>query len=450
MLAMMTLSESEIAKIYAQEDAFLVKTWVRKPGRPPIVVRGEGCYLWDATGKRYLDFTSQLQNVNIGYGNRKVIEAIKKQAEELAYVSGAFAAVPRAKLAERLQAITPKGLTRSFFTCDGAEAVESAIKIAKEYTGRSKIVSLWQAYHGSTLGTLSAGGVTGNRTPFEPLVPGFSHVSPPYCYRCDFNLEYPDCGMACARLVEKVIKWEDPKTVAAFVAEPVLGAGFVVPPKEYLKIVRETCDRLGVLMILDEVMTGFGRTGKLFACEHSDVVPDILVVGKGITSGYAPLSAAVVKEDIGKAFAEKNPTHGFTYSGHPLCCAAALACIDVIFEERLVENAAETGKHLLDRIKSFEKKYRCVGEARGLGLLDTIEFVKDKKTRELLGRSLTDKDVGVYLTGEAAEKGVLIGATRFAPSTVRLAPPLTITKKEIDNGLDVIEESVAELDKGLS
>lgn len=445
----MPLPQSEIARIHDQEDAFLIKTWVRKPGRPPIIVRGEGCYLWDATGKKYLDFTSQLQNVNIGYGNRKVIEAIKKQAEELAYVSGAYASVPRARLAERLQEIAPKGLTRSFFTCDGAEAVESAIKIAKEYTRRPKVVSLWQAYHGSTLGTLSAGGVTGNRTAFEPLVPGFTHVSPPYCYRCDLNLEYPDCDMACARLVEKIIKWEDPKTVAAFVAEPVLGAGFIVPPKEYLKIVREICDDLGVLMILDEVMTGFGRTGKLFACEHSGVVPDILVVGKGITSGYVPLSAAVVKDEIGKMFLEKSPTHGFTYSGHPLCCAAALACIDVIIEEGLVENAAKTGEHLLNRIKGFEEKYKCVGEARGLGLLDTVEFVKDKRTRQLLGNSLTDKDVGVHLSGKAAERGVLIGATRFAPSTVRLAPPLTITEKEIDNALDVIEESIADLDKRL-
>jgi taurine--2-oxoglutarate transaminase len=442
-------SESELNELIEQDQAYLLPNWQRRPGvKPVLMVRGEGSCLWDARGKKYIDFASQNINVNIGYGNRKVIDAIKNQAEQLSYIGPAFAAVPRARLAKRLEEITPGDLTKSFFCSDGGEAVESAIKIARQFTGRPKIVSLWQAYHGSSLVNLSVGGVTRIRSPFEPLPTGFTHVSPPYCFRCDLNSKYPDCDAACARLVEKVIKWEDPEKVAAFVAEPVLGSGIIVPPKEYLPIIRETCDRLGVLLILDEVLTGFGRTGKMFACEHSGVTPDILVVGKGMTSAYLPLSGVTVRKHIGDAFVNKTMMHGYTYSNHPLCCAAALAAIDVLLEERLVENSARLGSHLLKRIEEFEHSYRCVGEARGIGLLSAIELVADKKTRQPLGEYLKD-DACFPVARKTAEKGVLTGASIFAPNALRLSPPLCITERQVDDALDVVGQVLADVDAGL-
>lgn len=440
---------TEMKELSVQDDRYVLKSWSRKPNAP-IIVGGERIYFWDAEGRRFMDFSSQLVNVNIGHGHQKVVKAIQKQVEELAYVSGVYRSIPVIKLAKRLAEITPGDLRKSFFTCGGGAAVESAMKIAKQYTGRPKIVSMWRGYHGSTFGALSATGITKIRTPFEPLLQGFVHVPPPYCYRCSFGLRYPDCGVECARFVERVFRWEDPEMIAAFVAEPILANVFVVPPKEYWPMVQEICDKHGILLIFDEVITGFGRTGKMFGCEHFNVVPDILVAGKGITSGYLPLGVAIVSEKVGEFFDENPLSHGFTYTAHPTCCAAGLAEMDVLLEENLVENASEVGAHLMLRLKELEGRHKCVGDVRGLGLLMGFELVKDRKTKELLGTHVTEQDIIVYVREKANERGLEVGiSSSFAPSIVRVVPPLCVTKDEVDLAVTILDEVLHDVDSKL-
>lgn len=296
------------------------------------------------------------------------------------------------------------------------------------------------------MGTLSLTGLANLRTPFEPLLYGYLHVPPPYCYRCSFGLKYPDCGVECAKFVEETLKWEDPQTVAAFVGEPVLGSTFIVPPKEYWKIVREICDKYGVVLIFDEVMSGFGRTGKMFGCENYDVIPDIMASGKGITSGHLPLGAVVFNKEIGDRLSEEHFPHGYTYASHPTCCAAGLAGIQVVQEEGLVQNSANVGGHLLKRLKELHNRHRCVGDARGLGLFCAIELVKDKKTKEPLLDPHSGENATSYVRRRAKERGLLVGTTTFAPSVIRLSPPLCITKEETDWAVDSLEEILSEVD----
>ncbi len=440
----------EIEELRVQDDKYVLKTWARRPSAP-IIVGGERIYFWDSDGRRFMDFASQLVNVNIGYGHPKVIEAIKKQVEEIAYVSGVYRSIPVIKLAARLAKIMPGDLCKSFFVCGGGTAVESAIKIARQYTKRPKIISMWHSYHGSTFGALSATGITKIRSPFEPLLPGFPHVPAPYCYRCSFGLKYPDCGVACAYFVERILQWEDPEMVAAFIAEPILSNVFVVPPKEYWPIIREICNKYGILLIFDEVITGFGRTGKMFGCEHFDVVPDILVSGKGITSGYLPLGVAVVDKKIGDFFDENHLIHGFTYAAHPTCCAAGLASIEVLLEENLVENAAKVGAHLMTQLEKLESSHECIGDVRGLGLLTGFELVKDRKTREILATHVTEEDIALYIRKKANEKGLDVGmSTSFAPSIVRIVPPLCVTKDEVDTAVNILDEVLYDVDSKIT
>jgi taurine--2-oxoglutarate transaminase len=398
-----------------------------------------------------MDFSSQLVNVNIGYGNRKVVEAIKKQAEEMPYVSGIYRSVPVIKLAKRLGEITPEGICKSFFTTGGGAAVESAIKMARQYTGRSKVVGLWESFHGSTLGALSATGLTSIRAPFEPLLPGFVHAPPPYCYRCPLSKQYPDCGVECAEFLEKTIRWEGPQTIAALIAEPVLANKFIVPPKEYWLMVRRICNDYGIVMIFDEVITAFGRTGRMFGCEHFDVVPDMIVAGKGITSGYLPLGAVLINTKMADYFDETRMQHGFTYAHHPMSCAAGLAQIDVLLEQNLIENAGRVGAHLMARLKELEARHECIGDVRGLGLLTGIEMVVDRRTKELLSKQFTDQDVTIYIRNKTYQKGVETGsAAQFAPGILRLCPPLSITKEEVDLGMSVVDEVLFDVDSRIT
>jgi len=444
------LSAEEVKKLCAEDDKYVLKSWSRKPDAP-LIVGGDGAYIYDAKGKKIMDFSSQLVNVNIGYGNRKVIEAIKKQADEMPYVSGIYRSLPVIKLAKKLEEISPEGICKTFFTTGGGAAVESAIKIAKQYTGRSKIVALWDSYHGSTLGALSATGVTHIRTAFEPLLPGFVHAPPPYCYRCPFRKDYPGCGIECAEFVEKTIRWEGPQTIAAFIAEPILANKFIVPPKEYWPMVREICDKYGIVMIFDEVITGFGRTGKMFGCEHFNVVPDIIVAGKGITSGYLPLGAALVNRKIGDYFDETPMQHGFTYAHHPMSCAAGVAEIDVLLEEKLVGNASRVGAHLMAQLKELEVRHKCIGDVRGLGLLTGIEMVADRRTKELLSKQFTKEDITVYIRKKTYEKGLEAGSsTQFAPGILRLCPPLCVTKEEVDSAIGIVDDVLFDVDSKIA
>jgi adenosylmethionine-8-amino-7-oxononanoate aminotransferase len=418
-------------------------------GRVPVIVRGEGNYIYDEEGKRYLDLVAGNTRPNaIGYGREEVARAMYDQAMKMHYFSPAFfITLPAVELAKKLASILPGDLTSTCFVCDGSEAVETAFKIAKQYhyyankQRRFKIISRQNAYHGQTMGALSALGFLNlMRNIMAPLVPGHAFLIPPYCYRCPLNLTYPACDLACADALDSLIKFEGPDLVAAFIAETVMqGMGALPPPEGYFDRVRRICDKYGVLLIIDEVIVGFGRTGKMFAAEHYNIKPDILTMAKQLTGGYAPLGAASTTRQIAEAI----PTflHLHTYGNHPVCCAAALASLEIIQKENLVVNAAEMGKVFLEGLKELAR-HPIVGEARGLGLWCAIEIVRDKKKR----LPFPPKD---DITSRLMLAGRNHGAIfRGMGNALEFAPPLSITRKEVEEGLKAIDQALCDVEKG--
>jgi taurine-pyruvate aminotransferase len=420
----------------------------------PLTVfeRGEACTLYDADGKAYLDAGGGLWNVNVGYGRDEIARAAFEQLQQLPYYPHSQINEPATRLAAKLAELLPGDLTRTFYSNSGSEANETAFKLARQCQrqrhpgqNRHKILARYQGYHGFTMGALSATGQVGRRSPYEPLVPGFLHVDPPYCYRCPLKLSYPDCALACADEFDELIRREGPETVAAVVVEPVIGGGgVIVPPDDYLPRLRQICDRYDVLLITDEVITGWGRTGELFAVEHWDVTPDVMVLAKGITSGYQPLGATVVTAEVFDAF-RGQPGDGrefaqvCTYGGHPACCAAALANIDILTGERLWENAAAVGAHLLAGLRSLASS-PLVGDVRGLGLMLAVELVDDSGALLDAGRTAGVK-------GALKEQGVLVGQMSHAVagpnSVLTLSPPLVLTEDEADRIVAAFTQAVA-------
>jgi taurine--2-oxoglutarate transaminase len=431
-------------RVKADDAKHVLHSWSVRSAIDPIPVAGaEGCYFWDYDGKRYLDFASQLVNVSIGHQHPKVIAAIKEQADQLTTIGPMMATEKRSELARLLAEVTPGDLTMSFFTNGGSEANENAIKLARWYTGRQKIVSRYRAYHGATAGSIS---LTGDprRWPAEPGIPGVVRAFDPYTYRCPAG--HPDPCPVCSGgpHLEEILQYEGPQNVAAVILETITGGnGVIVPPDGYLQSVREVCDRHGILLILDEVITGFGRTGKWFGCEHWDVVPDILTVAKGINSGYVPLGAMVISEKLTDWVQDKYFAGGLTYSGHPLACAAGVASIEAFREEGIVENSAELGEVLGEKLRDLADRNDVIGDVRGKGLLYGVELVKDRETREPL--------VPFNASGEAfapmakifkaaLERGLYL-FIRF--NVIIVAPPLTITREELDEGLEILDEALA-------
>jgi len=452
----MQYSKKEIEQFLEWERMYLLAPTERgRDYRPSMFVRGKGSYLWDQDGKKYLDFFSQTWNVNIGYGNQKVVESIKRQAEELAYLSPVRTSIVRVKLARKLMSLVPKNLAKCMFYNSGSEAVDTALKISKEYTRKYKFISRWYAYHGATQGSLSATGLPARRSPYEPLLPGFIFVPPPYCFRCKFGLEYPECKIRCVEFIEDTIRFENPEMVAAVIGEPIMGSGgVIVPPPEYWPRLREITKKHGVLLIDDEVITGFGRTGKWFCVERWEVEPDIMTLAKGISSGYTPVSATVVTRDIADFYETEPFMHFHTYQNHPLCLAAALANIEVMEEEELVENAAKVGRHLQDGLKGLEESHPCVGETRGMGLLAAIELVKNKETREpfleedlflIWKKYKPEQLVAEVAVGKAYGKGLILSAFKFA-NIIRICPPLCIDEEEVDYGVEILDTVLKEID----
>jgi taurine--2-oxoglutarate transaminase len=449
------IPETELKSLYKDEASFLLHSWTPRlpPYEEPLVIGGDGAYYWDARGNRYLDFMSQLYNVNIGMNNRKVIEAIKKQLEELVYVSPHVPNIPKIRLAKRLAEITNGNFGKMLFSNSGTEANEAAFKLAKIYTGHFKIIGLWKGYHGSTYGSVSAGGETDVRKQAEPLVPGFVHIPPPYCYRCYFGLEYPGCNIRCAKFLEDTIKWEGPDTIAGFIGETIVGGGGVlVPPKEYWPTIRKICNKYNIVQINDEVMTGFGRTGKMFGYENWDIIPDIITLAKGITSGYMPLGATMICKEISDFFTYPPYfMHSYTYSGHALACATALATIDVYYENKLPENAAKVGKHLMEALKGMQDRHDSVGDVRGIGLFFALEFVKDKVTKEPLmpaDPKAPPEETPLTVLGDLCMKeGLSIGMGLGDDPIVRLCPPLILTEEDANKAVAILEKSVNKIEK---
>ena len=435
-------------QVVADAKEYVLHSWSVQDAVDPIpVAGGEGRYFWDYDGKRYLDFASQLVNVSIGHQHPKIVAAIKEQAEKLCTIGPPMATEARSTLARLLAEVTPGDLQMSFFTNGGAEANENAVKLARWYTGRHKIIARYRSYHGATAGAIT---LTGDprRWPAEPGIPGVVRMLDPYTYRCPAG--HPDPCPVCtgAPHLEEILQYEGAHTVAAVILETVVGTnGIIVPPDGYLQAIREVCDRHGILLIADEVMAGFGRTGKWFGVDNWNVVPDILTVAKGINSGYVPLGAMIVRKPIADWARDKYFAGGLTYSGHPLACASAIASIEAFKEERIVENSAEMGGVFAERLRELQRKHPSIGDVRGLGCFWGLELVKNRETREPLVpfNATGDAFAPVARVAKAALERGLYLMTHW--NVIIVAPPLTITRDEIDEGIGVLDEALSIADE---
>jgi len=424
-------------------------TWrFQKSWNPIHMADAEGCYMIDGNGKRYLDFSSQLMCVNLGHKNPAVIESIAQQARELPYAMPGYATATRAELSKLLLDVLPEGLSKFFFTTSGTEANEAAFKIARMYTGKSKIIARYRSYHGSTTGSIAATGDP-RRWAMEPGGKGPGVIFGPEvnCYRCPIKHTYPQCGIACADYIEHMIRNES--DVAAVLLEPIVGTnGVLVPPDEYFPKLRKICDETGVLMIADEVMTGWGRTGKWFAVDHWGVKPDILVTAKGITSAYVPLGLCATTQKIGDFFIDHYFAHGHTYEAHPMTLAPAVATIHEMQRLNLIDRAAELAPYVEAKLQALKAKHRSIGEVRGKGLFWAVDLVKNRETKEPFN-TYADKVSGApLLVDQIAGKMFADGVTIQAwVSHFVIAPPLIVTKEEIDRGIDTLDKHLSLADE---
>ncbi|MHC1729812.1 MAG: aspartate aminotransferase family protein [Syntrophobacteraceae bacterium] len=436
---------------YEVENIF--HSWSYQPSQAPLrVIGSKGIRFYTEDGRERLDFSSCFVSHNIGHQDQRVVDAIIEQAKTLCGFAPNFSNKPRAILAKMLAELTPGDLSRCFITLGGTEANEAAIKICHQYTGRRKIIGRYRSYHGGTAVpmTLSAGDARG----WAQVLGGTEMITvpQPYCYRCMHGLKYPECDLQCVKYIDEVIEMEGSgDKVAGIIFEPVTGAnGIIVPPPEYFPQLRAVCDKHGVLMIADEVMTGFGRTGKWFAMDHWDVVPDIMTMAKGTTCGYLPLGVAITRKPIADRFKEQFFAHGATYAGHPLCCAAAVRVLQIYQEDNLIENSAKMGKYLLEKAMELKEKHPCIGDVRGLGLFVGIELVKNKKTREPIMPVAAKIRPGLNPKLEVAKRLGELGMMAMAANpgnTIAMAPALIIKKDEIDEGIALMDQALEVADK---
>ena len=407
--------------------------------------KAEGIYFWDTEGKRYTDLSSQLVSTNLGYGNQHVIDAISAQVENIAYAGPTMVTQVRAEIGELLARHTPGDLNMFFFTLGGAEANENAIKLAKQYTGRQKIMARYRSYHGATTGAIS---LTGDprRWANEPGLPGVIRVFDPYEYRCTFEKGGCEgCAMPCVDHIEEIIQYEGPDTIAAFFLETVTGTnGMIVPPPGYMKAVRDICDKYGILMICDEVMVGLGRTGKWFAVDHWDVVPDIITMAKGLTASYLPLGCVAMSEKISAHFGDNVFYGGLTYNAHPMCLAAGKAVLEVLEQDDLIGNSERMGKVMAELLAGLKEKHLSVGDVRSLGLFGGIEVVKNRETKEMMapfnGTSQPMNEVGAFLR----ENGV---STMIHWNKIFTTPPLIINEQQLRETFEILDKALEITDR---
>lgn len=439
-------SSKEDLDRYEVENNF--QSWSYQTAQsPPRVVSAKGVRFTTEDGRERLDFSSCFVSHNIGHQDARVVDAICAQARTLTSFAPSMSTKPRALFAKMMAEITPGDLSRSFISLGGTEANEAAVKIAHQYTGRRKIVTRFRTYHGATATSMSLS--AGDSRSWAQVLGGTEivRVPQPYCYRCMFGQKYPDCDLRCVKYVDEVIELEGGgDKVAGIICEPVTGAnGIIVPPPEYFPELRKICDKWGALLIADEVMTGFGRTGKWFAMDHWDVVPDIMTLAKGMTCGYQPLGVTIVRTHIGERFKGQFFSHGATYAGHALGCATALSLIPIYEEDNLIENSARLGEYLLQRALELKERHACVGDVRGLGLFVGLELIKNKKTKEPLTAVDAKIRPGLNPKLEIAKKLGELGIMAMAANPVNviaLAPPLIITKDEIDEGIEKIDQAL--------
>ncbi|MFZ0450776.1 MAG: aspartate aminotransferase family protein [Desulfatiglandaceae bacterium] len=419
----------------------------------PFIKKAKGIYMWDHAGKEYIDACSGAVICNIGYGNPRIADAIAEQAHETFFAYRTqFENEPAVRLATELVAYSAPHLNRVFYVSGGSEAVESAMKLCRQYFynrgegSRYLFISRTPSYHGSTLGALALTSYAPLEIPFRSMIRTYPKVPAPYCYRCVFHKEYPHCDLECARALETTILKQGRENVAAFVVEPIVGAsiGALVPPEDYFSVIQKTCRKYGIFLILDEVMTGFGRTGKLFAYEHWDIEADIVALSKGMASGYYPLGAIMARDSIVDEVVSKGGfAHGHTYAGNPMACAVGLEVFRIIREEHLSENAARMGRVLKAGLKGLEERYEMIGQIRGKGLLLALELVKDRDTREPFP---AEKDVNLLLTDEAYDEGLIIYPRKpingLTGDHVLVAPPLIVNE-------DQVHEIISRLDRAL-
>ena len=445
------------------QDSALEHLWVylREPsdmaekGEPTVYVSGEGVRVTDSEGNTSIDAMSGLWLKNVGYGRKEIADAAYEQMLKLTYMPMGTTTEPTIRLAEKVAEITPGDLSRSFFTSGGSESIETAIKLARAYfkrvgePNRIKFISRKDSYHGATAGAMALGGNhLYPRADYEPLMPGTFHVPQPNFYRCEYNSQTPEeCGERNVRAIEDTIKFQGPETVAAVFAEPVSSPmGAVVPPDNYWPLLREVCDKYGVLLIADEVITGFGRTGKMFACEHWGVTPDMMTVAKGITSGYIPMGGTITRKEIADAFVGSQRVsfrHVITFGGHPVAAAAALRNIQIMEDEDMVGNSARQGAYLLDGLKELQEKHPMIGDVRGLGLMCGMELVKDRETKEVYP---ADAQLGSRLTSAFQANGLHLRGS----DNMNVAPPLCVTASEIDEIVAGIDSAFTQVGRELA
>jgi len=440
---MSTKTISEAQEIIQDNLDYTLFSWSKQKGIAPIAVKhAEGVYLYDYDGKRYIDFSSGLMNVNIGHGNQRVTDAVVKQMQEVAYVTPSCVTKVRGELGKKLAEICPGDLNKAFFTLCGATSIENGIKLARLYTGRHKILTRYQSYHGASYGAMSASGDP-RRLPMDAQQsPNFVHFDLPYLYRWEYGEE--NLLKESVASLERLIAYEGPANIAAILLEGESGSsGCLKYPVGYLKAVREICNKHGILLIMDEVMSGFGRTGKWFGFQNHGIVPDMIAMAKGLTCGYLPFGCLMVSDKIAAKYDDTVLSLGLTYSAHPVSCAAALETLKIYEDDGLIENCAAMGQYVNDQVELLKQKHPGIGDFRNTGLLGCIELVKNRKTKEPMAPFNAKPDEMVVMNKVAAKIKDLGMYTFVRWSYIFIAPPLIVTKEQIDEGMAIISEAIA-------
>lgn len=435
-------SKTENEEIIQDNLDYTLFSWSKQKGINPIAVKyGEGVYLYDYDGKKYIDFSSGLMNVNIGHGDQRVTKAVVEQMQQVAYITPTCATKVRGELGKKLAEISPGDLNKAFFTLCGATSIENAIKLARLYTGRHKILTRYQSYHGSSYGAMSASGDPRKLPMDVQQAPNFVHFDLPYAYRFEYGEE--NLLKESIAQLERVVSYEGPANIAAILLEGESGtSGCLKYPVGYLQAVRDICNRCGILLILDEVMSGFGRTGKWFGFENHGIVPDMIAMAKGLTCGYLPFGCLMVSDKISAKYDDNVLALGLTYSAHPVSCAAALEVLNIYEEDNLFENAREMGAYLDQRMEEMKAKHVCIGDWRNTGLLGCMELVKNRNTKEPFAPFNAKPDEMVVINKVAAKIRELGMYTFVRWSFIFIAPPLCVTKEQIDEGLQIISEAL--------